>query len=130
MRNCQILDFKKKMSISHIGGNGRRHSSVHMKHSSLFSLSWLVVALAAVGAETQIDIKLDCQTGWTRLGHKCYRLYTDPLPWATSERVCESYGGVLAAPMDYWDNEEIGTFVTNRSGLAEFWLGKMTQFAC
>ncbi|KAH9494425.1 hypothetical protein Btru_022104 [Bulinus truncatus] len=60
--------------------------------------------------------------GWSRLGQKCYKLYTDPVSWATADRVCKSYGSLLPAPVDYWENEEIGSFVSNAS-VTEFWIG-------
>ncbi|GFO32178.1 fibropellin-1, partial [Plakobranchus ocellatus] len=44
------------------------------------------------------------------------------MPWTTAERVCKSYGGHLATPSDYRDNEELGAFV-NAQGVTNFWIG-------
>ncbi|XP_067672504.1 uncharacterized protein [Haliotis asinina] len=81
-----------------------------------------LVVLIAVKTSVQDDVPLDCQPGWTLVGVQCYKLYKGIIPWESAVRVCKSYGAEMAKVTDYYENEDVGKFVSSQS-TDKFWIG-------
>ncbi|XP_048256923.1 uncharacterized protein LOC124140301 isoform X3 [Haliotis rufescens] len=81
-----------------------------------------LVVFIAVKTSFQDDVPLDCQSGWTRIGVQCYKLYKGIVPWESAVKICKSYGAEMAKVTDFYENQDVGNFASSLS-TDKYWIG-------
>ncbi|KAF4104964.1 galactose-specific lectin nattectin-like [Onychostoma macrolepis] len=61
-----------------------------------------------------------CQSGWTRYGRTCFKVFNNPMSWKDAELTCLNHGGNLAS---VHSNQEYATLKLMISSSKSYWIG-------
>lgn len=95
-------------------------------------MSWIsLLCVSIVLVNCQDPITYTCpqdKPGWNVKGISCYKLFgvadTERQTWENALRICQGEGSHLVTIKDFYDNEEVGQFVSQQaSGTSAVWLG-------
>ncbi|XP_071129049.1 uncharacterized protein [Mytilus edulis] len=92
-------------------------------------MSWIsLLCVSIVLVNCQDPITYTCPQGWNVKGISCYKLFgvadTERQTWENALRICQGEGSHLVTIKDFYDNEEVGQFVSQQaSGTSAVWLG-------
>uniref|UniRef100_A0A8C1JDR0 C-type lectin domain-containing protein n=1 Tax=Cyprinus carpio TaxID=7962 RepID=A0A8C1JDR0_CYPCA len=65
-------------------------------------------------------VVVSCETGWSRHGKRCFKVFNDPKSWKDAEVTCLNHGGNLASV----HNNKEHAFIKNLvSSSKPFWIG-------